>query len=366
MINYYQTCKAILNNKIIITDIIKTLKSIGLYNYSTSKFILCNATQNEPGAFIDKYLILNNSHKIIEGILILAICVKAKIGYICIRHDFIELIAALEQAVASAYNNRLLGKNILNSGYDFDLYIIYGSKSYISGDDSAILEYMEGKLAIPRLSLQNNNINTLYGYPVSICNVENLVNITDVLQVTNTNQLNYRLFSISGHVNKSGVYRLPLGSLFKDLLIMAGGIKNNKRLKAVMPGGYSSIVMPENIVMQFSLDNSAFSSNLIVMDETTCMVEVLLNIIKFYMNESCGQHVPCKEAIIWIYKIVNKIYNNLAYKEDLEILQSIINNLQYNNICSFSNKVSNVVKSFFEHFKQEFIIKTSNIVAMEC
>lgn len=366
MIKDYEPCKAILNNEIIITDIIKTLKSIGLYHYSNSKYILCNATQNEPGDFIDKYLILNHPHKIIAGMLTLAKCVNAKIGYICIRQDFIELIAILEQAIKAAYNNMLLGKNILDSGYDFDVYIIYGAKSYVSGDDSAILEYMEGKLPIPRLSLQHNNINTLYGYPVSNCSIQNLVNITELLQTTNINQLNYRLFSISGHINKSGVYRLPLGSLFKDLLATAGGVKNNKRLKAVMFGGYSSMVMPEHIVMQANLDDSIFSTNLIVMDETTCMVEVLLNIIKFYTSESCGQHVPCKEAIIWIYKIINKICNNLAGAEDLEILQNIANNLQYNNICIFSNKISKLIKSFFEYFKQEFIIKTNYIIAKEC
>lgn len=359
MIHDYQKLKAILNNEITVVDVIKTLKSIGLYNYTDSKFIVCNAMHNEPGGLIDKHLILNSCHKIIEGMLILAICIKATTGYIYIRQEFIELITILEQAM-------LLGKKNLSPSYSFDLHIICGAKSYVSADDSAILEYMEGKLAIPRLGLKNNNSNTLYGYPVSVCNIENLVNITDFLQIKYTNQLNYRLFSVSGHVNKAGVYRLPIDRLFKDLLLMAGGVKNNNKLKAVMPAGHFSIVVPAELVMQCSLDHAIFSANVIIMDETTCMVEVLLNIITCYMKESCGQHAPCKEAIIWIYKIINKIYNNLADKEDLEILHSIINNLQYNNSCSFSSKVSNVIKSFFEYFKQEFLVKANDVVAMGC
>lgn len=364
MINYYECWKNILKHHIKPLEIIKVLQHFNIINNNFKRqYILCNANKSEPGVFIDRYLMLRDPHGLIEGIAILAICLEATAGYIYIQGDFSESIAMLDAAVLEAYNNKLLGKNILNSGYSFDLYIIHGAGSYISGEESALMEAMEGKKAFPRLKQYSSLINTyLYGYPAGVYDAETLVNIVSILQSGVNHSINYKMFSVSGHVNKPGIYKLPLGTSFKDLLIMAGGVKNNKKLKAVLPNGLSSQVVAANTMMQANLTDAR---GLIIMDETTCMVEVLLRITKFYMDESCGQCSPCREGTGWIYKIVHRIYNNLASIQDLEILEHVAKNVENNTICGLGNKISNTIKSFLNDFKQEFVVKVQT-VSVEC
>jgi len=343
---------------------IATSLNIITNNHAHQKYILCNADEGEPGTFKDRHIMLTDPHQLIEGIAIVGATIGATIGYIYIRGEFLEPIAIMKKALIEAYNANFLGKNIFKSGYDFDLHITHGAGSYICGEETAMIESIEGNKGLPRFKPPWTTSVGLYGCPTGVYNVETLANIPDILEQGGKNWNNCKMFSVSGHVNKPGVYKLPLGTAFKDLLAMVGGIKNNKKLKAVMPGGLSSPIIPAEVVMQLHLDYQSLtqagsmlgSCGLIIMDETTCMVEILLRIAKFYMDESCGKCSPCREGTGWIYRIVNKIYNGYGSLQDLEVLEHISSNIN-NTICGLGTMASMSVKSFIKHFKQEFIEK---------
>ncbi len=347
------------------TSIATSLNILVNDNNARQKYILCNADEGEPGTFKDRHIMLTNPHQLIEGIAIIGATIGATVGYIYIRGEFLEAIATMEQALLEAYKSNLLGENIFKSGYNFNLYVTQGAGSYICGEETAMIESIEGKKGFPRVKPPWTTSYGLYGCPTGVYNVETLENIPVILEQGGKNWNNCKMFSVSGHINKPGIYKLPLGTPFKDLLAMAGGIRNNKKLKAVMPGGLSSAVIPADLIMRLQLDYQSLmqagsmlgSCGVIVMDEDTSMVEILSRITKFYMDESCGKCSPCREGTGWIYRVVNKIYNGYASLQDLEVLDHIANGIGNNTICGLGSMVSMSVKSFMKHFRQEFIDK---------
>lgn len=355
----YNIWTKLLQKQINIFNIIDKLKLINLdaivHNNHHQKYILCNAEESEPGVFNGRHIMLYNPHKLIEGIAIVGLVVGASVGYIYIRGDFLEPREIMNQALLEAYKFKLLGKNILQSGYNFDLHVTHGAGSYISGEETAMIESIEGKKALPRFTKLFPSMVGLYGCPTAVYNVETLANVPAILD-ENNNIVNTKMFSISGHVNKPGVYELPLNINFKELLAIAGGVKHNKRLKAVIPGGLYCGVLPADLILSINLDQLV-SGGVVVMDESTDMVKVLLRITKFYMDESCGQCSPCREGTGWVYRLINRIYHGQALLKDLAVLEKVINNMENNTICGLGKMVKVSVASFIKHFKPEFIAK---------
>lgn len=343
-------------------------------NSETQKYIVCNADESEPGTFKDRDIMLYKTHQLLEGIAIAGFIMGASVGYIYIRGEFSEPFAKIEQALKDSYSKGLFGKNLFNSNFSFDLYTFHGAGSYICGEFTALLESIEGKKGFPRVKPPWPATHGLYGCPTAVVNVETLANIPIIvekggawykkLSKTATGG-GCKIFSISGHVVNPGNYEVPFGTTFIDLLTIAGGVKNGKKLKAVLPGGLSSPVLPADLIMPLSLDYETLtaagstlgSSGIIVMDETTCMVEILVRIAKFYMDESCGQCSPCREGTGWMYKIVNRIFLGKGTLKDLETLDNIASNISGKNICAFGDMAAFSVKSFIKHFRDEFSSK---------
>lgn len=388
-INSYKIWKRILNKKLnlssIINDLtISNLQTRGGFNFISSltaidrnsseqKYIVCNAEEGEPGTFKERDIMLHETEALIEGIAIAGYIIGATVGYIYIRGEFKEQFVKIEQALNYAYINKLLGKNLLDSNINFDLYALHGAGGYICGEFTAMLESIEGKKSFPRIKPPLPSTAGLYGCPTAVINTETLASIPIILEhggdwylkLGKVSTGGCKIFSVSGHITNPGNYEVPMGTNFIDLLTMAGGVKNGKQLKAVLPGGLSSPVLPANIIMKLSLDYASLaaagstlgSGGIIIMDETTCMVEILTRITKFYMDESCGQCSPCREGTGWMYRVVNRILANNGSLQDLEILDNIANNISGKNICALGDMAALSVTSFIKYFRDEFINK---------
>ncbi len=337
------------------------------------KYIICNADEGEPGTFKDRDIMLYQTQQLLEGIAIAGFIIGATVGYIYVRGEFLEPFAKIEQALKDAYNKGFLGKDLLNSNFDFDLYVVHGAGSYICGEASAMLESIEGKKGFPRVKPPWPATYGLYGFPTAVVNVETLASIPSILEhggewylkLSKSATGGTKTFSVSGHVNKPGNYSVPLGTKFTDLLAMAGGMKNGKKLKAVLPGGLSSQVLPAGLIMHLDLDydllttagSTLGSGGVIIMDETTCMVSMLTRIAKFYMDESCGQCSPCREGTGWMYRIINRIFHGKGTPKDLDILDNVANNISGKSICGLGDMAAASVKSFIKHFRNEIANK---------
>jgi NADH-quinone oxidoreductase subunit F len=385
----YQIWQSILDNKLNLQQIVETLNKSNLqtrggFNLLSTltsidrsilgqKYIVCNAEEGEPGTFKDRDIMLYHAKELIEGLAISSFIIGATVGYIYIKWEFKEQLDKLTQEIKEAYAKNILGKNIRNSNVSFDLYVLHGAGGYISGEFTAILESIEGKKSFPRIKPPLPSTFGLYGCPTAVVNVETLASIPAILRYGHQWYLNLgksstggcKVFSVSGHVTKPGNYVVPIGTRFADLLKMAGGIKNNKSLKAVLPGGISSPILPKDIIMNLELDYANLTASgstlgsgaIIVMDETTCMVEMLDRITKFYMEESCGQCSPCREGTGWMHRIVNRIFFNKGTIKDLETLDNVTNHVFAKNICALGDMAAASVKSFIKYFKQEFTNK---------
>ena len=337
------------------------------------KYIICNADEGEPGTFKDRDIMLYQTQQLLEGIAIAGFIIGATVGYIYVRGEFLEPFAKIEQALKDAYTKGFLGKDLLNSNFDFDLYVVHGAGSYICGEASAMLESIEGKKGFPRVKPPWPATYGLYGSPTAVVNVETLASIPSILEhggewylkLSKSATGGTKTFSVSGHVNKPGNYSVPLGTKFTDLLAMAGGMKNGKKLKAVLPGGLSSQVLPAGLIMHLDLDydllttagSTLGSGGVIIMDETTCMVSMLTRIAKFYMDESCGQCSPCREGTGWMYRIINRIFHGKGTPKDLDILDNVANNISGKSICGLGDMAAASVKSFIKHFRNEIANK---------
>jgi NADH-quinone oxidoreductase subunit F len=335
------------------------------------KYVLCNADESEPGTCKDRDILRFNPHQLIEGMILGGYVMGASVGYIYMRGEFGgEAFERIEQALDEAYEAGFLGKNILGSGIDFDLYSSLGAGAYVCGEETALMQSLEGKQGRPRFKPPFPANFGLYGRPTTINNVETFASVPVILQngaewflnIGKPNNGGTKIFSVSGHVEKPGNYEVPLGIPFKDLLALAGGVRGGKKLKAVIPGGSSMPVLTAEVMMNTDMDfdsiskaGSALGSGaVIVMDEDTSMVSVARRLAYFYMEESCGQCTPCREGTGWMYRILKRIEDGQGRMEDLDTLKSVADNIENNTICAFGPGAAWPVQGFLRHFRSEF------------
>lgn len=334
------------------------------------KYIVCNSDEGEPGTCKDRDILRFNPHALIEGMAIAGYTIGATVGYNYIRGEFWEPYERFEQALADAYAAGLLGKNILGSGVDFDLYNHLGAGSYICGEETALLESIEGKKGQPRFKPPFPANYGLFGQPTTINNTETLASVPAIMRnggkwfadIGIPNNGGPKLFSVSGHVNKPGNFEVPLGTPFSELLSMAGGVRDGHKLKAVIPGGSSTPVMPADIIMDINMDYNSIAKagsmlgagSVIIMDDTTCMVKALARLSHFYYEESCGQCTPCREGTGWLSRTVNRIENGQGRKQDLQLLIDVANKIEGHTICGLGDAAAWPVQSFIKHFYAEF------------
>lgn len=339
-------------------------------SFPGDKYVVCNTDEGEPGTFKDRDILRYNPHSVIEGMAIAAYAMGATRGYNYIHGEIFDIYQRFEVALDEARAVGLIGQNILGSGFGFELFAHHGYGAYICGEETALLESIEGKKGQPRFKPPFPASFGLYGKPTTINNTETFAAVPFILQMGGESFLNLgkpnnggtKLFSVSGHVNKPGNYEIPLGTPFSTLLEMCGGMRGGRKLKAVIPGGSSSPVVPADIMMDSTMDYDSISKAgsmlgsgaVIVMDETTCMVKALDRLSFFYYEESCGQCTPCREGTSWLYKIVHRIENGQGRADDLDLLGSITNNIMGRTICALGDAASMPVQSFIKHFRDEF------------
>lgn len=335
-----------------------------------AKYVVCNSDEGEPGTFKDRDILNYNPHSVIEGMIIAAYAMSATAGYNYIHGEIFSIYERFEEALEEARKAGFLGANIAGSKFSFELYAHHGYGAYICGEETALLESIEGKKGQPRFKPPFPASFGLYGKPTTINNTETFASVPYIireggqkfLELGKPNNGGTKLFSISGHVNKPGNYEVPLGMPFSELLELAGGMRGGKKLKAVIPGGSSAPVLPADVMMACTMDYDSIakagsmlgSGAVIVMDETTCMVKALERLSYFYYEESCGQCTPCREGTGWLYRIVHRIENGQGRPEDLELLTSIGNNIAGRTICALGDAAVFPVRSFVQHFRDEF------------
>ncbi len=340
-------------------------------NAPGQKYAVCNSDESEPGTCHDRDILRYNPHALIEGMAIGGYAMGATVGYNYIRGEFLaEPVPRFEAALKEAYAAGLLGKNLLGSGVDFDLYSFVGAGAYICGEETALLESLEGKQGRPRFKPPFPANFGLYGKPTTINNTQSYASVPTILRkgakwfadLGVANAGGTLIFSVSGHVNKPQNIELPLGIPFTDLLEICGGMRGGRKLKAVIPGGSSVPVVPGEMMMGVTMDydglrkvGSALGTGaMIVMDETTCMVRVLERISRFYYAESCGQCTPCREGTGWMNRVLRRILAGEGRKQDLDMLVDVANKIEGHTICAFGDASAWPVQSFMKHFRHEF------------
>lgn len=334
------------------------------------KYLCCNSDEGEPGTFKDRDILRYNPHAIIEGMTIAAWAMGATRGYNYIHGEIFELYERFEEALQEARNAGLLGSRILGSDFSFELFAHHGYGAYVCGEETALLESIEGKKGQPRFKPPFPANCGLYGKPTTINNTETFASVPFIinmggqafLDLGKPNNGGTKLFSISGHVNRPGVYELEMGTPFAELLELAGGVRGGRKLKAVIPGGSSAPVLPADIIMDCTMDYDSIaaagsmlgSGAVIVMDESVCMVKALERLSYFYHEESCGQCTPCREGTGWLYRIVHRIENGQGREEDLELLESVAGNIMGRTVCALGDAAAMPVRGFLKHFQSEF------------
>ncbi|MFP4648015.1 MAG: NADH-quinone oxidoreductase subunit NuoF [Halorhodospira sp.] len=335
------------------------------------KYLICNSDESEPGTCKDRDILRFNPHAVVEGMVIAGYAMGATVGYNYLRGEFHhEPFERMEQAVAEAREAGYLGRNILGSGFDFELYNHYGAGAYICGEESALMESLEGKKGLPRFKPPFPAQVGIYGKPTTINNTETLASVPAVirngadwfLQLGKPNNGGEKIFSVSGHVARPGNYEIPMGTPFRELLEMAGGVRGGRRLKAVIPGGTSTPVVPAATMLETDMDYDSIaeagsmlgSGAVVVMDETTDMVRLLARVTRFYYAESCGQCTPCREGTGWMYRAVKRIHEGRGSYEDLRMLEEVPSQIAGHTICAFGDAAATPVQSFIQHFRHEF------------
>ncbi len=341
-------------------------------NKPGQRYVVCNSDEGEPGTFKDRDILRFNPHGLIEGMAIAGYVMNATVGYNYVRGEFYgEPFERCETALKEAQELQLVGKNILGSGVDFTLHNVLGAGAYICGEETALMESLEGKKGLPRFKPPFPANFGVYGCPTNINNTETFVSVPPILQhggkwfleMGIPNNGGTKLFCVSGHVNKPGNYEIPLGTPFATLLEMAGGMKEGRKLKAVIPGGSSVPVLPGEVMMQLNMDYDSItkagsmlgSGAVIVMDETTCMVKMLARISDFYFEESCGQCTPCREGTGWLARILHRILHGEGTLADIDILDSVAANIMGRTICALGDAAAMPVRSFIQHYRDEFV-----------
>jgi NADH-quinone oxidoreductase subunit F len=335
------------------------------------KYLVCNSDESEPGTSHDREILRGNPHSLVEGMAIAAYAMGASVAYNYIRGEFIdEPVPRFENALKEAYDAGLLGKNIQGSGIDVDIHTFVGAGAYICGEETALLESLEGKVGMPRFKPPFPANYGLYGKPTTINNTQSLASVPAIIRngaawfasLGPDGSGGTAQFSVSGHVEKPANLELPMGIPFRDLLELCGGVRDGRKLKAVIPGGSSVPVLPADIIMNCTMDynslkeaGSSFGTGAVmVMDETTCMVRVLRRISRFYMAESCGQCTPCREGTGWLYRMLSRIVEGRGQEEDLDKLVQIADKIEGHTICALGDAAAWPVQSFLRHFRHEF------------
>jgi NADH-quinone oxidoreductase subunit F len=339
-------------------------------NYTGVKYVVCNSDEGEPGTFKDRDLLRYNPHIVIEGMIIAGYAMGAPVGYNYIHGEIWEVYERFEEALAEAHAAGYLGQNILGSPFGFELYAHHGYGAYICGEETALLESLEGKKGQPRFKPPFPASYGLYGKPTTINNTETFAAVPWIitngaaafLNLGKPNNGGTKIFSVSGDVARPGNYEVRLGTPFPKLLEMAGSMRGGKKLKAVIPGGSSMPVLPADIMMATDMDYDAIakagsmlgSGAVIVMDETRCMVRCLLRLAYFYYEESCGQCTPCREGTGWLYRVIDRIEHGKGKREDLDLLNEVADNIQGRTICALGDAAAMPVRAFINHFRDEF------------
>ena len=334
------------------------------------KYIVCNSDEGEPGTFKDRDILRYNPHALIEGMAIAGYVTGARVGYNYIRGEFWEPYERFEAALEEARAAGFLGRGLLGSGFDFELYTHLGAGAYICGEETALLESLEGKKGQPRYKPPFPAQYGLYGRPTIINNTETLASVPDILRnggdwfrdIGVEKSGGPKLFSVSGNVNKPGNFEVPMGTPFAELLEMAGGIKDGRKLKAVIPGGSSAPVIPGEQMMELTMDYDSIaragsmlgSGAVIVMDDSNCMVKVLERMAYFYYEESCGQCTPCREGTGWMYRVIHRIETGQGRQHDLELLDDVAAKIQGRTICALGDAAAMPVAGMLKHFRDEF------------
>lgn len=338
--------------------------------YVGPKYVVCNSDEGEPGTFKDRDILRYNPHSVIEGMIIAGYTMGCVAGYNYIHGEIFEVYDRFEEALAEAREAGLLGSNILGTDFSFDLFAHHGYGAYICGEETGLLESLEGKKGQPRFKPPFPASFGLYGKPTTINNTETFASVPFIyrmgaeafLGLGKPNNGGTKIFSISGHVNRPGNYEINLGTPFSELLEMAGGMRGGRKIKAVIPGGSSSPVVPGEIMMDLTMDYDSIakagsmlgSGAVIVMDETTCMVKALERLSYFYFEESCGQCTPCREGTGWLYRMMHRIEHGEGRAEDLDLLDSVAENIMGRTICALGDAAAMPVRGFLKHYRDEF------------
>ena len=403
----YQAWKNILKNRTSKLDIISKIKNSGLRGKggagfltglkwsfippdskiinsglpSKQKYLVCNSDESEPGTCKDRDILRYNPHSVIEGMLIACYAIGATVGYNYLRGEFInEQWIIFNQALKDAYENNLVGNNILSTNISINIFSLIGAGAYIVGEETAMLESIEGKRGMPRIKPPFPAIKGLFGQPTIINNTETLSTVPKIIlngddwykNIGIDSSEGVKMFSMSGHISKPGNYEIPLGTPFSELLELSGGMLNSNKIKAVIPGGSSVPVVKGEVMMETNMDYASIlkvgsmlgSGGVIVMDESTCMVSILHRISRFYYSESCGQCTPCREGTVWLVKILQRLVSGEGKDSDIDMLLEITDNIGGlidfskgsfgKTICPFGEAVAWPVRSFVEKFESEF------------
>ncbi|MCB1871323.1 MAG: NADH-quinone oxidoreductase subunit NuoF [Chromatiaceae bacterium] len=339
-------------------------------NAPGQKYVVCNSDEGEPGTFKDRDVLRYNPHQLIEGMVIAGYAIGATRGYNYIRGEFWEPYERFEAALEEARAAGFLGRDLMGSGFDFELHSHLGAGAYICGEETALLESIEGKKGQPRYKPPFPAHFGLYGQPTIINNTESLASIPVIMEKGGQwfkelgveNSGGSKLFSISGNIKNPGVFEIPLGTPFAELLEMAGGMKNGSKIKAVIPGGSSAPIIPGEQMMQLTMDYDAIakagsmlgSGAVIVLDDRNCMVKVLERMSYFYYEESCGQCTPCREGTGWLYRVVHRIETGHGRPEDLALLDDMTTKIAGRTICALGDAAAMPVQGMLKHFREEF------------
>ncbi|MEY2839569.1 MAG: hypothetical protein RJB60_1868 [Pseudomonadota bacterium] len=335
------------------------------------KYLVCNSDEGEPGTCKDREILRFNPHTVIEGMAIAAYAMGITVGYNYIHGEIFEVYERFEEALEQARAAGYLGNQIMGSNFSFQLHAHHGFGAYICGEETALIESIEGKKGQPRFKPPFPASFGVYGKPTTINNTETFAAVPWIirnggeafLNVGKPNNGGTKLFSISGDVERPGNYEIPMGTPFSTLLELAGGVRAGRKLKAVIPGGSSMPVLPANIMMDCTMDYDSIakagsmlgSGAVIVMDDSRCMVKSLLRLSYFYMHESCGQCTPCREGTGWLWRMMDRIENGKGRPEDIDMLNSVADNIQGRTICALGDAAAMPVRAFIKHYRDEFV-----------
>jgi len=339
-------------------------------NYAGPKYIVCNSDEGEPGTFKDRDLLQFNPHMVIEGMIIAGFATGSAAGYNYIHGEIFQTYERFEEALEEARAAGYLGDDILGSGFGFQLHACHGWGAYICGEETALLESVEGKKGQPRYKPPFPASFGLYGKPTTINNTETFAAVPWIivngaqayLEVGKPNNGGTKIYSVSGDVELPGNYEVPMGTPFAKLLELAGGVRKGRKLKAVIPGGSSSPVLPAHIMLECTMDYDSIakagsmlgSGAVIVMDDTRSMVESLKRLSYFYMHESCGQCTPCREGTGWLWRVVDRIHNGHGKQSDLDLLDNVADNIMGRTICALGDAAAMPVRAMLKHYRHEF------------